>query len=100
LLADHELRPCIGGGDVDRCELPDRALSALESSDVEAVDPDELTRPRDIDVLLRSGISGWLIRCRVASDQPETLRPGVQPVTAQNLPHTVRGDHDGAPLLP
>ena len=45
LLADHEFPPGVGGGDGNRGELPDRALGALQSSDVEAVDPDQLTRP-------------------------------------------------------
>jgi hypothetical protein len=45
-------------------------------------------------------IPWWLIGCCVASDQPEALRSGVQPVTAEHLPHAVRGDDDPAPLLP
>src|ERR1039457_6344712 len=51
-------------------------------------------------MVLRPGISGWLIGGRVARDQPETLGAGVQPVAAKNPPDTVRGDDDPAPLLP
>src|SRR5664280_3452404 len=100
LLADHKLGPGVGGGNVDRGELPDRALGASESADVEAVDPHQLAGPLNVDVALWLWGSGWLIGRCVARDQPEALRAGVQPVAAEHLPHSVRRDDDPAPLLP
>jgi hypothetical protein len=100
VLADHELRPGVGGSDVDRCELPDRALGALQAPDVEAIDPDQLTGPLHVDVALWLWGSGWLVGRCIARDQPQTLDASVQPVAAKNLPHPVRRDDDPAPLLP
>jgi hypothetical protein len=37
-----QLRPGIARGDVDRGVLPERALGALQTADVEAVDADDL----------------------------------------------------------
>jgi hypothetical protein len=39
LCAADELGPGVGGGDVDRGQLPDRAFGAGEPADEEAVDP-------------------------------------------------------------
>src|SRR5712691_3846681 len=44
LPADDELGPGEGGVDVDRAQLPDRALAAAQAPDVETVDADQLAR--------------------------------------------------------
>ena len=62
LFADHQFSPGKRGADVDRGQLPDRAFGPFQSADVEAVDPDQLTRRLDVDVLLRAWISGRLDR--------------------------------------
>ena len=97
--ADDELGPGERGVDVDRGELPDRALGAAQASDVEAVDPDQLARPVDVDVLLGTGVARRLVGRGVAGDQPQPLGAGVQPVAAEHLPDAVGRDHDPAPLL-
>src|SRR5712691_727230 len=51
LPADDELGPGEGGVDVDRAQLPDRALAAAQAPDVETVDADQLARALDLDVL-------------------------------------------------
>ena len=48
-LGDDKLRPNERGADVDRGELPDRSLGALQPADVEAVDPDQLAGVIDLD---------------------------------------------------
>jgi hypothetical protein len=58
LFADHQLGPRERGGDIDRSQLPDRAVRAPEPPDVETVDPDELARPVDVDVLLGTRVVG------------------------------------------
>ena len=40
-----QLGPGIAGGDVDRGVLPEGALRALQTADVEAVDADDLAWP-------------------------------------------------------
>src|SRR5207344_662048 len=99
LLGDHQLRPAEGGGDVDRGELPDLALGAPQATDVEAVDPDQLTGPGDVDVALGAGIARWLVGRRVAGHQPQALGARVEAVAAEHLPDAVGGDDDGAPLV-
>ena len=54
LRADDELGPRKRRGDVDRCELPDRAVGALQPADVEAVDADQLARALDVNLLARA----------------------------------------------
>jgi hypothetical protein len=99
LLADHELGPGERRCDVDRGQLPDRALGALQPPDVEAVDADQLAGPVDVDVLFGAGIARRLVGSGVAGDQPQALGPGVQAVAAQDLPDTIGRDHDATPLL-
>ena len=53
LAADDELGPGEGGVDVDRGQLPDGALCAAKPPQVEAVDPDQLTRMINLDMRLR-----------------------------------------------
>jgi len=89
LLADNELRPGKAGSDVDCGQLPDRALGASETADVEAVDPDQLAGTVNVNVLFRAGIPGRLVGSGVASDQPEPFGAGVQPVAAEDLPDAV-----------
>jgi hypothetical protein len=100
VFADDELGPRERGSDVNCCELPDRALSAAQPSDVEAVDPDQLAGLIDVNVLHGARIARRLIGRGIAGDERETLRAGVQTVTAEHLPHRVWGDNDAAPLLP
>jgi hypothetical protein len=54
----------------DSVSWPDRAFGALQPPDVEAVDAHPLTGPIDDDVLLGTRISGRLVACGVAGDQP------------------------------
>ena len=89
MLADHELGPGEGGGDVDGRQLPDRALGATQAPDVEAVDADQLARPLDVEVLLGAGIARRFVGGGVAGDQPQALGAGVQAVTAEDLPDAV-----------
>jgi len=99
LLGDHQLRPAEGRGDVDRGELPDLALGAPQAADVEAVDPDQLAGPGDVDVALWARIARWLIGSGVTGNQPQALGAGVEAVAAEHLPDAVGGDDDRAPLV-
>jgi hypothetical protein len=58
LFADDQLGPSVGGSDIDRGELPDRALGLAEPPDVETVDPDQLAWPLNVNVLLSPGSRG------------------------------------------
>src|SRR5207344_3523176 len=78
---------------------PDLALGAPQATDVEAVDPDQLTGPGDVDVALGAGIARWLVGRRVAGHQPQALGARVEAVAAEHLPDAVGGDDDGAPLV-
>lgn len=89
VLADRQVGPRERRGDVDRGELPDRALGPSQAPDVEAVDPDQLAGPLSVDVLLGAGISRRLIGRGVAGDQPEPLGARVQAVAAEHLPDAV-----------
>ena len=50
--AGDEVGPGVGGVAVDRGDLPDRVLGATQPTDEEAVDADQLTRLRRVDVWL------------------------------------------------
>jgi len=95
--ADDELRPGEGGAEVDRRQLPDRAFRAAQAADVEAVDPDQLARPVDLDVGLRRRLGRRLVGGTVAGDQREALGSRVEAVPAQTAPDPVRRDDDPAP---
>jgi hypothetical protein len=97
--ADDELGPGEGGEAVDRGQLPDGAVGALEAADEEAVEADELARPLDLDVRLRLGLPRRLVGRPVAGDEGEPLRTGVEPVPAEAAPDAVSGDDDPSPLL-
>ena len=97
--ADDQLGPGVGGVAVDRGELPDRALGATEAADVEAVDPDQLAGPLDVDVRFRLGLAWRFVGGAVAGDEREPLGARVEPVSAQAAPDTVGRDDDPAPLL-
>jgi hypothetical protein len=77
--ADDQLGLREGGVDVDRGELPDRAVGIPEPSDVKAVDADRFAGVVDVDVALGRGFARRLIGRGVASDQPEPLGARVQP---------------------
>jgi len=79
-------------------ELPDRALDARQAADEEAVDPDQLAGPGDVDVALWAGVSGRLVGSGVAGDQPQALGAGVEAVAAEHLPDAVGRDDNSAPL--
>jgi hypothetical protein len=65
-IADHQLGPRERRCDVDRGQLPDRALGPPQPPDVEAVDPDQLAAPLDVDVALGARIARRLVRRRDA----------------------------------
>src|SRR5207247_937887 len=97
--ADDQLGPGVGGVAVDRGQLPNGTVGALQPPDVEAVEADQLARPLDLDVRLRSRLARRLVGRPVAGNEREPLGARVQPVPAQAAPGAVRGDDDPAPLL-
>jgi hypothetical protein len=79
LGAGDELRPGVRGGDVDRGQLPDRALRTLQPPDEEAIPAHQLARPLRLHVPLRLGLSRRLVgRCE-AGDEREPLLPRLRP---------------------
>jgi hypothetical protein len=75
---------------VNRGQLPDRARGPAQAPDVEAVEADQLTRSLDLDVQLRLGLARRLVGRAVASDQRESLRARVEPMSAQTAPNAGR----------
>ena len=75
------------------------AAGAFEPADVEAVDPDQLARPIDVEVALRAWVARRLVGRGVAGDQREPLGAGVEAVAAEHLPDAVWRDDDRPPLL-
>jgi hypothetical protein len=96
--ADDELGPGESAVAVDRGQLPDGAVGALEPADEEAVEADQLAGVIDLDVLLGLGLARRLVGSAVAGDQRQPLGARVEPVPAQAAPNAVRGDDDPAPL--
>jgi hypothetical protein len=85
--------------DVDRGQLPNRALRPLQAADEETVDTDQLARPLSLDVPLRRRLAGRLVRRRVAGKECEPPGAGVETMPAQAAPDAVVADDDPAPAL-
>jgi hypothetical protein len=89
-LGDLEGGPGVGRGDVDGGVLLDRALSATEAADSEAIELDELARMMHVQMALgrrgRPFKSWW---GRVDGDQPVALGPSREAVAAQHPPDPV-----------
>src|SRR5215204_3921454 len=98
--ADDQVGPGVAGGDVDRAQLPDRPVGAVQAADEEAVDADQLAGPLGLDVPLRLGLARWLVGSAVAGDQREPLGARVEAMPAKTAPHPVGGDDQPAPLAP
>ena len=70
---------------VDRGELPDRALGAVQPTDLETVDADQLARPGRIDVRFGRWLAWRLGGRPVASEQTQALGARGQTVASQRL---------------
>jgi hypothetical protein len=99
-VAADEFGPREGAVGVDRGELPDRALGAVEPTDVETVDADQLTRPGRVDVRLGRRLARRLVRRPVAGEQTQALGTRGQTVASQRLIDAVGRDDQPAPLRP
>src|SRR5262249_53914207 len=98
--ADNEVGPGVGAVAVDRGDLPDGAAAAVQASDEEAVEADQLARPLRLDVRLRLRLARRLEGRAVAGDQRQPLRPRVEAVADERLVDAI-GRHDqSAPLGP
>src|SRR4051812_11267285 len=85
VLAADQLGPRKARVRVDRGQLPDGPLRAVQPADVKAVDADQLARPAGRDVRLGRGVAWRLVGRAVAGDQAQPLGPRRQPVPAQRL---------------
>ena len=70
-----QLRPRVGGGDVDGRVLPDRAPGAGEAPDMEAIELDQLSGGGDLQVVSPCSLSrasatdpGWPAQRQAATD--------------------------------
>src|SRR5207244_7971375 len=94
-----ELGPGEGGRDVDRGQLPDRALRARQAADEEAIEANQLPRTLRLDMPLPLR-PGRLVGRRIARDERQPLRTRVETVPTQAAPDAVVADEDPAPALP
>src|SRR4030095_14208127 len=92
-----QLRPDERGSDVDRGVLPDGALRARQTADVEAIHPDQCAGMVSRDMVLdRVRTLGGLRGDRYPSDETQALGPSADPVALEDAPDAALFCQDGA----